>query len=458
MRVDDRAEAYTKRLGLGLVRLPEPVSINNSKPTLDDLSLLVGHPARPVAFRAMNKVVRATLLWGCFFHHGYADEPVTSCIEEAQWPQAGQAVEQILSLALQKEEETGLLHVEAYLGSPPLSQHLVVDTGSRWTTVQCFDTRRRRRQRFYDPLKSSTSKKIATSTTADAIKESYEDGSYWVGYEVDEDILLMDSHSTPHETTVIIRTVVRLACQTSASQQFRDESLATGILGLEYSTMSLPSLLRAQGTIKDHTFSVCVGKRQGLLTFGGAAVDRHQQPMMFAPISVGPRTGFYVVMVQSVWLGTVCLVSHDVNPEILVQFNNGRGTVVDSGSSDTYFPIDMEPVLNRAWETLSLATKHVVGEPGVISYEDFASFPNIRIILENGLTLLLSPHQYTTGFENFPRPTGESRPIPQRAIVDSKIHCTENSGAVLGINAFVDRDILFDPERQMIGMATADCD
>jgi hypothetical protein len=364
----------------------------------------------------------------------------------------------LITLLLHKEKESGLFHVDVSLGNPAVSQRLVVDTGSRWTAVQCYASQRRRQKgsSHYDPLKSSTSRKIVTATTSTVVKEQYEDGSYWSGYEVYDDLMLTDSTMG---MSFLVHTM-QLACQTNASRQFHDDKTATGILGLEYNpTMSLPALLRGQGTIRDNTFSICVGQRQGLLTFGGAAVDRHQERMTFTPIHqwrhpLINNTGFYVVHVKSVWLGTMCLVSHAVHPEILEQFNIGRGTVLDTGSSDTYFPMAMEPVLNKAWKA-SISTKHDFSElDGVLSYDDIVSFPNLTIVMENGPMLFLSPRHYNTGFDDDRSCTADGR----RAIVRCTIHCTEPSGAVLGVNALVDRDVWFDAERQRIGIAAAHCD
>jgi hypothetical protein len=226
-----------------------------------------------VAFQAKYCVYNTILLWACIFYHRcYADD-IRSCQEEEEWPPQPGArpgappvdhPSLLITLLLHKEKESGLIHVDVSLGNPAVSQRLVVDTGSRWTAVQCYTSQRRRRKgsSHYDPLKSSTSRKVVTDTTR--VKERYEDGSYWSGYEVYDDLMLTDStmgmsfrvHNMP------------LACQTNASPEFRDDATVTGILGLEYNPAmsSLPALLRAQGAIRDNTISICVGQRQGLLT------------------------------------------------------------------------------------------------------------------------------------------------------------------------------------------------
>lgn len=353
-----------------------------------------------------------------------------------------------MTFSLLQDTSLGLFFVEAFLGNPPVTQFLIVDTASRWVVVPCYDNRREQR---YNPLKSRTAKGPSDDQASNETKENYRDGSHWSGYFIEEDIGFMEVKGNFSAKMVQIM----VACQTQASKQFQ-HSAALGILGLESSPYSFSTMLKAYGFIAQNSFSVCFGEKGGLLTFGGSSLsERHTSRMNFASLILKPQTGFYTLRVESVWLGNACLSSNTVNPAILDRVNSGFGAVIDSGSSDTYFPKDMEPLFNLAWRSATKQNRSL-DSLGVVSQPDFFEFPSIHIILNGNIELTMSSYQYTRGFERFQMPEVEGE--RRRAMLSNRIHFEETNGAILGLNAYVNRVILFDVEKQRVGIAPAYCD
>lgn len=341
----------------------------------------------------------------------------------------------VMTIPLLHDPKLGLLLAETFIGNPPVSQFLIVDTSSLWTAIPCYDTRRKNR---YNPLKSATSKTVTKDDSPHVLmEENYRDGSYWSGYLIEEYIGFNEVNFNFSSRMV----PSRVACQTKASNQFQ-EPMILGVLGLESSPHLLSTVLNRQRVTAQNSFSLCVGRTRGLLTFGKLSTERHTSSLKFAPISVKPHTGFYSFVVTSVWLGKACLVNQAVNSDILDRINAGFGAVIDSGTSDTYFPKEMEELLE-----LPL---------GIVLLPDFIDFPIIRIFLKGDIELTMSPYQYTRGYEAFQKLGVDE--ANRQAILSERIHFTERHGAVLGLNSLLNREICFDIENKRVGIAEANCD
>ena len=340
-----------------------------------------------------------------------------------------------VTIPLLHDPNLGLLLAEAFIGNPPVSQFLIVDTSSLWTAIPCYDTRRKNR---YNPFKSATSQTVAKDDSPHVLmKEHYRDGSHWSGYLIEEYIGFTEANFNFSSRMVPIL----VACQTKASNQFQ-EPMTLGVLGLESSPHLLSTVLSSQGVTTQNSFSLCVGKNRGLLTFGKISTERHTSRLQFAPLSVKTHVGFYSLVVTSVWLGKTCLVSKAVNSDILDRINAGFGAVIDSGTSDTYFPKQMEELVD-----LRL---------GIVLLSDFIDFPIIRIVLNGDVELTMPACQYTRGFEAFQKLGVDE--ANRQAILSKRIHFTERHGAVLGLNSLLNREICFDIENKRVGIAQANCD
>ena len=103
-----------------------------------------------------------------------------------------------------------------------------------------------------------------------------------------------------------------------------------GILGLSRNSDFLRSL-------DNPSFSLCFTPSAGYMSFG----EDDRTPRLQVPIK---PTEYYTLPVSSVHLGSVEL-------QCLTYFNRGKGTVLDSGTTDTYLPADCGRSFKAAWRS-----------------------------------------------------------------------------------------------------------
>ncbi|CAM9634521.1 unnamed protein product, partial [Ectocarpus sp. 12 AP-2014] len=138
--------------------------------------------------------------------------------------------------------------------------------------------------------------------------------------------------------------------------------------------------------------------------------------------------------------------------ETLELFSLGTGTIVDSGTTDMYLPVDVADAFSEAWEAST-------GEPYAtcpgtsfcleLTPPEAAELPVVSFTLADGVEVRVSPLQYLEK---------ESASEPHKTYYAPRIYLTESSGAVLGANVMLDRNVLFDLANERIGFADARCE
>lgn len=373
---------------------------------------------------------------------------------------------------------SGSHHLRLLVGEPAVPQLLIVDTGSHLSSWKCFG-KATRGAPVYEPGQSATAIVVLCDTGCHFQKDSvcetvrkpgyinkkgcvlqqrYAEGSSWTAYEVndlvsvglsalnDEDIWWLD------ESALSTTLPYTFGCQTSASGLFRRQ-FAHGILGLgRFNNHSLPHQLHRYRVTDNSLFSLCLSKNGGSLGFGGALHRLHDEPMQFTKLLSHPNrtTNLYTVQVEEVWLGDACLTSHVHNPSILRTFSTGRGTILDSGTTDTFLPRALGGVFDTAWRE---QTGRTYSHRSLLSREEFAQLPSLRIVLEGNVSVVVTPSHFMDGADAFHNDSSSTK--EDKRLLFSTIHNTELRGAALGINFMVGYDVLFDSER--VGFAAARC-
>jgi hypothetical protein len=359
---------------------------------------------------------------------------------------------------------SGTHHVDMWIGQPPQKQTLIVDTGSRLTATACLPCKdcggqvAHRANPHYNPQASST---IQTNdcqhchwTNASHCKrgvceivQKYTEGSSWTATEVNDFVFLGDSTSDTLEDYMPHSIPFTFGCQNSVKGLFRKQ-YANGILGLERSSFSFLTRLYKEQVIAYDAFSLCHTPTAGYLSLGGPLFSHHVEPMRYTPL-VAVEGGWYSVHVTSLYVGTTCIScqepGHRYNP--LDSFREGRGTILDSGTTDTYLPLDLAERFEQVWENNT--GKQFSESTHAYTYSEFRNLPFINIHLVNNVTITMEPEHYMEGATMEPW-TG-TRNLTNRVYVD------EPGGAVLGLNAMMDYDILFDASHNRVGIAKAHC-
>ena len=415
---------------------------------------------------------------------------------------------------------SGTHHVHLYVGSPPQRQTLIVDTGSRTmafpcrTCPTCNDCCGTHASPYFDPSKSSTHfvsscgscllegisdcpmqllsgrRTASAATSIDGgdvctFAQKYTEGSAWRATEVEDLVWLGSSDVVESIENYMPSLAVAypFGCQTSSTGLFRKQ-YADGILGLTIHETSLVTAFYNEGLIRSDAFSLCFTQEGGVLSLGGSLDPHkfhHSQGMKRTPISKHEH-GYYSVEVIRLVVGNNTIVT-DINtkPRLLREINAGKGCILDSGTTDSYFPESLlRPIRRAVLEYGKARSGEITGEIPVLDDHDLDLFspklrerpytyqefevllPTVTLVFANEVALNILPKHY---MENVPLDASSGNVVPWEGtlILTNRLYFEEENGSVLGANAFFGYDILFDATNElnkqqgMIGIAPSDC-
>lgn len=90
-----------------------------------------------------------------------------------------------------------------------------------------------------------------------------------------------------------------------------------------------------------------------------------------------------VISLHVVWWGCSCLFPV---PRLLVlQYNRGQGTIVDSGTTDTYLPRAASDAFSRAFRTAT--GKFYSSNSMTMSQAEFEKLPDIVFVFDDGIEM-----------------------------------------------------------------------
>ncbi|PSC67812.1 acid protease [Micractinium conductrix] len=309
-------------------------------------------------------------------------------------------------------KDFGYFYATLYLGTPAKKFAVIVDTGSTMTYVPCSSCGNgcgpNHQDAAFDPEASSTASLISCSSPKCSCgsprcgcaqqqctyKRSYAEESSSSGILL-EDVLAM--HDGQPGAPIIF------GCETHETGEIYKQR-ADGLFGLGNSEASVVNQLVKAGIIDD-VFSLCFGmvEGHGALLLGDADVPGFI-PLQYTPLISSASHPFYynVKMLSLAVDGQLLPVSQSL-------FDQGYGTVLDSGTTFTYMPTPVFQAFANAVETFAVSKglKRVPGPDP--QYEDICFgqapahqdlealsqvFPSMEIQFDQGTSLVLGPLNY----------------------------------------------------------------
>jgi Eukaryotic aspartyl protease len=312
---------------------------------------------------------------------------------------------------------------------------------------------------------------IAQANTASSkycvVRQKYVEGSSWSGYEVVDNITLsgtLRSKSMSHHLLHSFR--ITFACQFSLKGNFRTQQYSHGILGLKPNvnsthSMFIESLFRSN-IIYHRSFSLCLSANAGVLSLGGYRRPTHDTAIRYTPVIQKSSYGnYYTVIVEEFWLGNTCLTCNETANTnehasfILQSFNSDKGTIVDSGTTDSYFPKALASTFDDEWSQYIVGYQRNAFNRGLqrCTISEYQKLPNITIVLANDVKIVLSPSTYMK--TNVQLHTMHN--LESKIELMNQIFFTESVGAVLGSNSMIGYNVIFDTDNNQIGYGQANC-
>ncbi|TMW64926.1 hypothetical protein Poli38472_009093 [Pythium oligandrum] len=345
----------------------------------------------------------------------------------------------------------GTHYTELYLGLPVQRASMIVDTGSHLTALPCTSCHGcgEHTDPLFDLAKSKTAKYMTCKEYSSCnactenrchIRQSYTEGSMWSAIVV-EDLTWLGGFSSKRANAIVEHYGVRFpfGCQVQETGLFITQK-ENGIIGFGRDKATLMTYMLKAGRIEHDIFTMCFSPTGGSLVLGGVDLTHHKTQIAYSPL-VSHNSGYYPVQVKKILVGDKPV---DVTEN---QINSGKGVIVDSGTTDTFFVSGGSRSFNHLFS--KLAGMDYSERRMDLSAKELAKLPNITIILagangEEDIALVVPATKYLSKADD--------------GSYYGNFHFTERSGGVLGASTMVGYDVIFDTEGNRVGFAESDCD
>lgn len=349
----------------------------------------------------------------------------------------------------------GTHYAHVYVGNPPQRVSVIVDTGSHHTAFPCSGCKScgHHTDPYFDPSKSQTLEWLQCHQCVSAarcvqrkcqISQSYTEGSSWKAYQMRDAFYVGGETLTSRPRSALeerevdgsgwLWTNFIFGCQTYETGLFRTQK-ADGIMGMSMHSQTLVPTMKSSGKIDHSGFSLCFMYGGGTMVLGGVDRRLHKSLMEFTPLA--KKSGWFTVRLIDIRLN-----EHSLKLPSSV-FATGKGTIIDSGTTDTYLPRRATERFKHVWSEIMGSSPKYANTKLSYSPEHVANFPTITFVFENEVEVAVKPSAYIeqAGGKYIPR-----------------VYLTEASGTVLGANFMQDHDIYFDTENRRVGFAEAECE
>ncbi|EEF37449.1 Aspartic proteinase nepenthesin-1 precursor, putative [Ricinus communis] len=304
----------------------------------------------------------------------------------------------------------GYYTTRIWIGTPPQTFALIVDTGSTVTYVPCSTCEQcgRHQDPKFEPELSSTYQPVSCNIdcTCDNERKQCVYERQYAEMSSSSGVLGEDIISFGNQSELVPQRAI-FGCENQETGDLYSQR-ADGIMGLGRGDLSIVDQLVEKGVISD-SFSLCYG---GMDIGGGAMILGGISPpsgMVFAE-SDPVRSQYYNIDLKAIHVAGKQL---HLDPSI---FDGKHGTVLDSGTTYAYLPEAAFTAFKDAMMKELTSLKQIHGPDP--NYNDICfsgaesdvsqlsnTFPAVEMVFSNGQKLSLSPEnylfQYYLGLESF---------------------------------------------------------
>lgn len=406
--------------------------------------------------------------------------------------------------------------MDLWCGSPAQRQTLIINTGGHGTAFPCTGCRNDCGEgyhidHYFDETASLTFHQLSCDEcvlgtckdAADPSKKgtctfglSYEEGSSWFAVEVQDHCYIGGLHDKPvsvdgatddldpaHAAAYAFD--LNFGCQTSISGLFRTQ-LADGILSMDNSPNSFWNQLYRAKRMQDELFSLCYAKQPhayrngtgaGAMTLGGSDDRLHVHPMVFSKHEdVWGRN--YGVLLRKIHLRqggggdsarsstpNLQITTLNVTAEVL----NEGNVIIESGTTDTYMTSAMREEFEEVWKSMSgrfysnegsyrMTQDEIQSLPTIIFQFEGAEDLNKEVKDAINLAGDMDP-EYPYDIIVAMPPNHYMEYLEDQNVYMARFYMAEHPSktSILGANAMMGHDILFDAKNHRIGWAESFC-
>jgi hypothetical protein len=338
-----------------------------------------------------------------------------------------------------------------YVGTPPVRQAVIIDTGSSFTAFPCLGCNKcgQHVSKYFDPEQSTSAvvqqcgQKKKEKTSRCTLNEHYSEGSSWEAYKVTDTIFVGGNDPSVLQGGAQYAVDYDFGCMTAVTGLFETQ-LADGIMGLSRHANSLPQVLQKRNVTASAVFSLCLETGNGILTLGGVDQSLHKKREKIQYAKLLRNTEYWSVQISAVQLGAD-------NAQRDFRVLNKGGVIFDSGSTDTVLPVALRPLFTKMIPEMKKMDKQ---NQFVCTRDLLRKLPPVVIDLVG-----------IGGNWTVPRPVHLSlSPAEYLTMVDSasntyelSIYFDDAGGVILGANAMSGYNTIFDGERNRVGFVPAKC-
>ena len=246
--------------------------------------------------------------------------------------------------------------------------------------------------------------------------------------------------------------------------------------------------MSAAGAMDEDIFTLCFarqptadreGTEAGAMTLGGVDQRLHTSPLVYASVSVS--NSFYGVHIRNVYLrpGGGGDSAASTNPDLEVKrvdiseadLNRGT-TIIDSGTTDTYFTRNIATAFKSMWKEMT--GKDYNNNPVSLTEDQLNALPTIMFQLK-GLDDVNSklakessePLVGLVGALDSDNPYDLLLAMPPSHYMEydndikkyvPRFYTDEGRGSVLGANVMMGHNVVFDQVNGRVGVAESNCD